>query len=119
MFGQRPRSYPVVLALCAVSLLLFGLSRQISRQILSTDGPGPVLAASDSYTVERVDSGEGVRVNQSKMEEQIVEGDPEEIVNPDFYSDVYWSTSLEKRSEVCACVFHMCMHDASSLLIRR
>ena len=119
MFGQRPRSYPVVLALCSVSLLLFGLSRHMSRRILSTGGPGPVVATSDSYTVERVDSGEGVRVNQSKMEEQIVEGDPEEIVNPDFYSDAYWSTSLEKRSEVCACVFHMCMHDASSLLIRR
>lgn len=99
MFGQRPRSYPVVLALCAVFLLLFGLSGRVSRRMLPTHGPA--LTTTDGYTVERVE--EEMRVNQSKASEEQsgTEGNPtEEVTDPDFYSDAYWSTSLEKRSEV-------------------
>jgi hypothetical protein len=59
-----------------------------------------VLATSDGvYAVERAD--EIVSVNQkSKTAEYIIEEDPKKVVNPDFYSDAYWSTSLEKRSKV-------------------
>jgi hypothetical protein len=59
-----------------------------------------VLATSDGvYAVERAD--DIVSVNQSKTAEQIFKEDPEKVVNPDFYSDAYWSTNLEIRSEVC------------------
>ena len=108
MFGQRSRNYPVALALCAVLLLLFGLSRHVSRRILPTHGP--VLATSDGDTIQRAE--EEVRVNHSSIEEQVIDEDPEEIVNPDFYSDAYWSTSLEKRSQVHVDSIFFCMMPA-------
>ena len=111
MLGQRPRSYPVALALCAVLLLLFGLSRHVSRQVLPIHGT--MLAMSEDDTVQRAE--EKVRVNHSNTEEQVINEDPEEIVNPDFYSDAYWSTSFEKRSEVRKKIvfLYTYMHDAS------
>ena len=104
MLGQRSRSCPVVLALCAAFLILFGISRHVSRQIIvPTLTPGPVLVTSDGYAAERVEENFKVSENQteSKMAEQIFKEDPEKVMNPDFYSDAYWSTSLKKRSEVC------------------
>ena len=102
MLGQRSRSCPVVLALCAAFLILFGVSRHFSRQIVvPTLTPGPALATSDGYAVERVEEKVSENQSESKIAEQIFREDPEKVMNPDFYSDAYWSTSLKKRSEVC------------------
>lgn len=102
MLGQRSRSYPVVLALCAAFLILFGVSRHVSRRIVvSTPTHGPPLATSDGYAVEGVEENVSENQSESKIAEQIFEEDPKKALNPDFYSDAYWSTSLEKRSEVC------------------
>lgn len=103
MFGQRPRSYPIALAMCAVLLLLFGLSQvHVSRQTISGSYlyhiRGPMRATTGvGYPAQRAEEKE--KVIQLKTEKEVIK-DPEEIVDSDFYSDAYWSTSVEKRSEV-------------------
>ena len=110
MFGQRPQSYPIALVLCAVLLLLFGLSQvHILRQTISGTYhyhiQGPMRTTSDAgYPAQRAE--EKAKVTQLKSEEEIIKEDSEEIVNPDFYSDAYWSTNLEKRSEVQNSILH-------------
>ena len=118
MFVQRPRSYPVVLLLCSALLLLFGLSQvhiSSEQKLVGSShyhARGPILATSDEYPVQSIGgkvkvNRNQIKANQRKTEEQAIAEHPKAMVEPDFYSENYWSMSLEKRSEVNDIVYNM------------
>ena len=102
MFGQ---SSPIALVLCAILVFVFGLIQvHVSRKTLTDSRryhiQGPVVgtAAGGGYYLENRDRR--IKVEQKQIVEQVSNEDGKEEPKANFYSENYWSMSLEKRSEV-------------------